>query len=161
MTKENENINLYIIEQEYKRKKTEQNVDGNSSKEAEKQILTEQINPTVVQKLEEMHPKFAVIGIPESVQPTEEPRQVIRPQVEESIITPDVLDLLASFQKMRTEEQELLATKEDLLATKRDLQDKLVKEIDKKKIAIDVLKSEIQNLENTCEKMAQALGISI
>jgi len=83
------------------------------------------------------------------------------PPIEESANAPDVADLLASFRKMRSEEQELLETKEDLLARERDLQDKLVKEIDRKKIAIDVLKSEVQNLENTCKEMAQALGIPV
>jgi predicted transcriptional regulator len=80
------------------------------------------------------------------------------PPIEESSNAPDVSDLLASFQKMRTEEQELLETKEDLLAKERDLQGKLAKEIDKKKIVIDVLKSEVQNLENRCKEMTQALG---
>jgi len=80
------------------------------------------------------------------------------PPIEESSNAPDVLNLVASFQKMRTEEQELLEAKEDLLARERDLQDKLAKEIEKKKIAIDVLKSEIQNLENRCKEMAQALS---
>jgi predicted transcriptional regulator len=80
------------------------------------------------------------------------------PPIEESSNAPDVSDLLASFQKMRAEEQELLETKEDLLAKERDLQSKLVKEIDKRKIAIDVLKSEVQNLENRCKEMSQILG---
>jgi seryl-tRNA synthetase len=80
------------------------------------------------------------------------------PPIKEPSNAPDVVDLLAYFQKMRTEEQELLETKEDLLAKERDLQGKLVKEIDKKKVAIDVLKSEVQNLENRCKEMAQALG---
>jgi hypothetical protein len=80
------------------------------------------------------------------------------PLIEESTNAPEVVDLLASFQKMRTEEQELLEIKEDLLARERDLQSKLVKEIDKKKVAIDVLKSEVQNLENRCKEMAQVLG---
>jgi hypothetical protein len=159
--KQNEDIHLFIIEQEYKRKKKEQNVHGGSAKEAEKQSLTGQINPSVVQKLEEMHPKFAATEVPEPVQPTEEVGQVKGPQIEESINTPEILDLIASFQKMRTEEQELLETKEDLLAKRRDLQGKLAKEIDKKKIAIDVLKSEVQNLENQCNEMAQALGIVV
>jgi seryl-tRNA synthetase len=78
--------------------------------------------------------------------------------IEESSNAPDVADLLASFRKMRTEEQELIETKEDLLAKERDLQSKLVKEIDRKKIAIDVLKSEIENLENRCKEMSQILG---
>jgi predicted transcriptional regulator len=80
------------------------------------------------------------------------------PAIEESTNTPDVSDLLASFQKMRTEEQELLETKEDLLAKERDLQSKLFKEIDRKKIAVDELKLTIQNLENRCKEMEQALG---
>ena len=157
MKKENENIHLFIIEQEYKRKKAEQNGQDGSSKEAEP-ILTEQINPAVIQKLEEMHPKLAETEVPESVQPTEEPGQVKSPQIEESTISPDILDLLASFRKMRSEEQELLETKEELLAKERDLQSKLAKEIEKKKIAIDVLKSEVQNLEDRCKEMSQILG---
>jgi predicted transcriptional regulator len=80
------------------------------------------------------------------------------PPIREPTNTSDVPDLLASFQKMRTEERELLETKEDLLAKERDLQSKLVEEIGKKKIAIDVLKSEVQNLENRCKEMSQALG---
>jgi hypothetical protein len=161
MPKENENIHLYIIEQEYKRNKAQQNASDSSSKEAEKLMLTEKINPAAVRKLGKMHPKFAVIKAAEAVQPTEELGQVKGPQIEEAINTPEILDLLASFQKMRTEEQELLETKEDLLAKRRDLQGKLVKEIDKKKVAIDVLKSEVQNLENQCKEMAQALGIVV
>ena len=157
--KENENIHLFIIEQEYKRNKREQNAQDSCSKEAEKSTLTEQINPAVIQKLEEMHPKLEATEVPEAVQPTEESGQVKSPQIEDSAIPPEILELLASFQKMRTEEQELLETKEDLLTRKRDLQCKLVKEIDRKKVAIDVLKSEIQNLENACKEMAQALGI--
>ena len=80
------------------------------------------------------------------------------PPIEESANAPDVADLLASFRKMRSEEQELLETKEELLAKERDLQSKLAKEIEKKKIAIDVLKSEVQNLEDRCKEMSQILG---
>ena len=80
------------------------------------------------------------------------------PPNKESTNTSVASDLLASFQKMRTEEQTLLETKEDLLAKERDLQSKLVEEIGKKKIAIDVLKSEVQNLEARCKEMSQALG---
>jgi len=157
--KENQDIHLFIIEQEYKRKKAEQNVQDGSSKESEKPVLTEEINPAVIQKLEEMHPKFAATEVPEPVQPTEEPGQVKSAQIEESTISPDILELLASLQKMSTEERELLEAKEDLLAKERDLRSKLVEEIEKKKIAIDVLKSEIENLENRCKEVSQALGI--
>jgi len=157
--KENQNIHLYIIEQEYERNKAEQNAYDSSSKETEKPMLTKKINRAAIRKLEKMHPKFAVAKPPEPVQPAEELGRVISPQIEKATRAPDVLDLVASFQKMRTEEQELLEAREDLSARERDLQDKLAKEIEKKKIAIDVLKSEIQNLENRCKEMAQALGI--
>ena len=160
MSKENENIHLHIIEQEYKRNKAEQDAQASSSKEAKVPVLTEKINPAAILELEKMHLKFKVTEGPEPVQPTEELRQVKGPQIEESI-PPDILDLLASFQKMRTEEQELLETKEDLLAKKRDLQSKLVEEIGKKKIAIDVLKSEVQNLQNQCSEIAHALDIAV
>jgi hypothetical protein len=161
MSEENENIHLYIIEQEYKRNKAEQNAqDGSSSEEAKKRALTEKINPAAIRKLKKMHPKFKVIEAREAVQRTEELGQVKGPQIEESI-APDILDLLASFQEMRTEERELLETKEDLLAKKRDLQSKLVEEIGKKKIAIDVLKSEVQSLQDQCKEIAQALGIAV
>jgi len=80
------------------------------------------------------------------------------PVIEASTKAPDVSDLLAYLQKMRTEEQELLATKEGLLIKEQDLQSRLVTEIDRKKIAIDELKLTIQNLENRCKDMAQALA---
>jgi len=60
---------------------------------------------------------------------------------------------------MRAEEQELLETKQVLLKKQQDLQSKLLKEIDKKKMAIDELKSEIPTLEGRCKELAQALGI--
>ena len=157
--KENQNIHLYIIEQEYERNKAEQNAYDSSSKETEKPMLTKKINRAAIRKLEKMHPKFAVTKAP--VQPAEELGRVISPQIERATNAPDVLDLVASFQKMRTEEQELLEARKDLSSRERDLQDKLAKEIEKKKIAIDVLKSEIQNLENRCKEMAQALGIVV
>ena len=71
------------------------------------------------------------------------------------------MDLLASFQKMRREEQELLEIKQGLLVTQQDLQGQLIKEIDRKRVAIDKLKSEIQTLENRCKEMAQAAGIPL
>ena len=84
-----------------------------------------------------------------------------RPQIEELTNAPDVLDMLASFQKMRTEEQELLEMKQGLLVMQQDLQSKLVKEIAKKKMAIDELKSEISTLQNRCKELAHALGIPL
>jgi flagellar motor protein MotB len=83
------------------------------------------------------------------------------PQVEEGLSAPDVLDLTASFQKMRTEEQELLETKQALLRTQQDLQSKLIKEMDKKKTAIDELKLEIPDIQKRCKRLGQLLGVDI
>ena len=96
----------------------------------------------------------------EMSQTSEEPEQVVEEQSDETSSDPDILGLLESFQKMRTEEQKLFEIKQHLLTTQQDLQSRLVKEIDKKKIAIDNLKSEIPDLQNKCAELAQAMGIS-
>jgi gas vesicle protein len=95
----------------------------------------------------------------EMSQTSEEPEQVVALQNDETSNNPGVLDLLESFQKMRTEEQKLFEIKQHLLTTQQDLQSRLVKEIDKKKIAIDNLKSEIPDLQNRCKQLGQVLGI--
>ena len=83
------------------------------------------------------------------------------PQVEELPNAPDILELSASFQNMRAEEQELLEIKQALLKTQQDLQCKLVKEIDKKKMAIDELRSEIPDIQNRCRQLAQLLEVDV
>jgi tRNA uridine 5-carbamoylmethylation protein Kti12 len=83
------------------------------------------------------------------------------PQVEDLPNSPNALDLPASFQKVRTEEQELLEIKQALLKKEQDLQRRLVEEIDKKKIAIDKLKAEITDLQNRCRQLGQSLGVDI
>ena len=159
--KENQDIHLFIIEQEYKRKKARQNDNQGLLRKAETPMLTKLNRRSVIKKLKEMHPDFAVIEEPESLQTTGEREQVNRPQVEKSSGAPDLLGLLASLQKMRTEEQELLEIKQDLLAKEGDLQSKLVKEIDKMKMAIDELRSEIPDIQNRCRQLKQALGVDI
>jgi hypothetical protein len=159
MKKENENIHLLIIEQEYKRNKTKQNDNESFSRKAEMPVLTKQNDASVIQKLKQMHPNFAVIEELESLQTTEEPDKENSPQVEEPPCAPEVSGLLDSLQKMRTEEQKLLEIKQALLKKQQDLQSKLVEEIGKKKMAIDELKAEIPTLESWCKQVAQALGI--
>ena len=94
---------------------------------------------------------------PESPQTTEEPEQIDYPQFEEPTNAQDVLDLLASFQKMKTEEQKLLEIKKQILTKQQDLQSKLIKEIEKKKTTIANLTSEIPDLQNRCKQLGQAL----
>ena len=98
---------------------------------------------------------------PESPQTTEEPEEIDYPQFEEPTNAPDVLDLLASFQKMKTEEQKLLEIKKQILTKQQDLQNKLIKEIEKKKTTIANLTSEIPDLQNTCKQLGQALGAEV
>ena len=80
------------------------------------------------------------------------------PQIEEPPYALDISELSASFQKIRTEEQELLGIKQALLKTQQNLQRKLVDEIDKKKMAINELRSEIPDIQNRCKQLAQMLG---
>ena len=87
--------------------------------------------------------------------------KVESPRVAGILSAPEALDLLTSFQKMRTEEQELLETKQGLLETQKDLKNKLVKEMDKKKRTIEELKSEIPAIQNRCKRLGQLLGVDI
>ena len=100
-------------------------------------------------------------NMPQGPKTPETTDKVDSPQAEEQPNAPDVLDTLASFQKMRTEEQELLEIKQGLLITQQYLQSKLVKEIDKKKLIIDELKSEIPDIQNRCKQLGQVLGVDI
>ncbi|MGD0643874.1 MAG: hypothetical protein ABSA75_03105 [Candidatus Bathyarchaeia archaeon] len=159
---ENESIYLFIIEEEYKRNKRKRN--GNAhvdiSGKAELPTLPKRNHASVIRQLKKMHPNFEMIQESESLQTPKEPKQMARPQIVKSSNAAEDLDLLASFPKMKTEEQELLAQKQDLLTIEQDLQNKLVEEIEKKKTAINNLKTEILNLQNRCKEIAQALGIS-
>jgi len=92
---------------------------------------------------------------------TETTDKVNSSRVEESPVTPNLLDLSESFQKMRTEEQELLETKQALLKAQQDLKIKLVEEIDKKKRAINELKLEIPDIQNRCRQLGRVLGVDI
>ena len=73
----------------------------------------------------------------------------------------DVLELLNSFQEMRAEEQRLLEIKQQLLAQQHGLQNKLIKEIEKKKATIADLTSEIPDLQKKTKQLGDALGIEI
>ena len=94
----------------------------------------------------------------------QEPKPIIIVDKEEQLETAkhaddiDTSELVASFQKIKTEEQALLEAKQQLLATNLDLRSKLVKEIDKKKLNIDSLKSQVHILETNCKVLSQAVS---
>jgi predicted RNase H-like nuclease (RuvC/YqgF family) len=94
---------------------------------------------------------------PETSPTTGQPQQIDYPQFKESSNSINDLDLVASLQKMKTEEQALLEQKQRLLATEQNLHTKLVKEMDKKKTTINALRTEIIDRINRCDKLSQAL----
>lgn len=80
-------------------------------------------------------------------------------KIEGPPVASNVLELLSSIQKMNREERRLLEARQYLLAKQQDLQGKLVEEISKKKMAIDVLRSEIPDLQDKIRQLGQVLGI--
>jgi hypothetical protein len=159
MRKENENIHLFIVEEEYTRAKTKQNARNDFLRKAEPPMLNKQNHASVILELEKMHSSFEVNQEHESLQKPEGTKQIDPLQFQDSPNSINDLDLLASLQKLKTEEQELLEQKQRLLATEQNLHSKLVKEIDKRKTAINNLKSEIPDLLNRCKELAQALEV--
>ena len=72
-----------------------------------------------------------------------------------------IVDLLATFNKMKTEEQRLLGLKHQMLTQQNELQNTLIKEIEKKKAAIATLVSEIPDLQKENQKLGELLSIDI
>lgn len=157
MRKENENIHLFIIEEEYKRNRRKQNANHDYLGKAEPPMLNKQNHESVILELEKMHSNFEVTQENESLQTPERTEQIETQQIAEPPNVISDLDLLASLQRMKTEEQQLLENKQRLLAEEQNLHNKLVKEIDKKKTAINNLKLEMSDLINRCKELSQAL----
>ena len=158
LRKKNENIHLFVIDEEYERNKEIQTDSDNFLRKAEPPMLTKQNHSNIIIGLEKMHPNFEVDQEDESLQTYEGPKQIGPLQISKSSSAINDLNLLASLQKMKTEEQELIEQKQRLLTTEQNLHNKLVKEIDKKKTVITNLKSEITDLLNKCKELEQALG---
>jgi peptidoglycan hydrolase CwlO-like protein len=161
MNKENESIYLFIIEEEYKRNKAKQNPNDDLLKKPEPPALTTQNHEAVIQELAKMHPDYKVIQEPKPRRTVKRHKQIEPPQIAGLSNVPEGLELLESFQKMETEEQELLEQKQNLLTTIQNLHNKLIEEIDRKKTAINNLQTEIPELQNKCKKIAEALGIPV
>jgi hypothetical protein len=158
MRKENENINIFIIEEEYRRSKKKQNSHDIFLGKTDPLVLNEQSHESVIQELEKMHSGFEADQEDEILQEPEGTKQTETVQTADSSNSISDLDLLASLQKMRAEEQVLLEQKQRLLATQQDLYDRLFKEMDRKKSEINSLMAETQDLENTCNELSKMLG---
>ena len=72
-----------------------------------------------------------------------------------------ISDLIATLKSVKAEEKELLIQRKDLQATENDLRNQAIAEIENKKKALTGLKTEITFLQNKCEELEQALGISV
>ena len=97
---------------------------------------------------------------PSIVSPIPQTDQLTATQPEQSEGTsPEEVDLSKTLQILGQEERMLLEEKKGLLSIERDLKGKLHEEIERRKMAISLLKSEIPGLKNSCDELANALGI--
>ena len=161
MGKENENIHVFIVEEEYRKKKIKQNTNDNFLRKAEPLILDQQNHESVIQELRKQHSNFEVNQEDETLRAPQVPKQIDTLQIAESPNSINDLDLLTSLQKMKTEEQALIEQKQRLVATEQNLHNKLVKEMERKKTTIANLISEITDLQNRTKQLEEALGIEI
>lgn len=155
MKKENENIHLHIIDEDYKANRNKKSLDI-SGKALELSDL--QNDASVVKQLRKMHAGFAVSVEPEPPK-SEEDLSRVEPQ-DKPMDSVDVSELFTSYQKLKTEEQELIDQKQNLLAMQTNLREKLTQEIYRKKKAVEDLHAEISTLQNTCREIQQELGLS-
>jgi hypothetical protein len=156
MYKENESIYLFIIEEEYKRNKRNQDAHEDLLGKAKLPILTEQNHAAVLQELEKMHPTYEVIQEPKRRQRPKRHKQTVPTQIAEPPNTPDDLDLLESCPKNKSRRKRTARTKIRPINNTQQLYNKLIEEIEKKKTAINNLKTEI----NRCKELTQALESS-
>jgi hypothetical protein len=158
MKKEKENIHFHIISEDYRAKKNKQNQQWDILK---KPVLLSglQSNIPVVEQLKKMHGDLVELEEPELVQVAENLNQAENQSDCGLLNSLDVSELIASYQKLKTEEQELINCKQDLLEMEAGLRNKLMQEICGKKKAIEELQGEISALQNTCREIEQELKI--
>jgi hypothetical protein len=152
MRKENENIHLHIIKEDYRRIRMEQTANEAYIGKSEQTTAFQQIPSSAFFELQ----KLSAI-----TQTPAEGQQVVLNQKVGSC--KDVADfkIITLLQNMKREEEELLEQKKSLLAIEQELKNELFKLIEAKKVAINDLKSENSNLEHECKKFAKSLGIPI
>jgi len=153
MKKENKNIFLHIIDEDYKAKEQTEKIDV--SKKAI--LLIEPKDTSVAKRLRKILGNFAASKEPEWPESIAELNQIKPQDPCESTSSLDVSELYLFYQKVKAEGQELTDRKQDLLSMERDLREKLLREICKKKKANEVLHLEISALQNTCREISQSL----
>lgn len=160
MKKQNKNIFSHIIEEDYKAKKQKQNEHFEVSGKAIPLTELQKKNSSVFEQLRQMHSSFAETEESEVQKPTDELNQTKQQDSLKPMNSPAISELYASYQKIKTEEQELLDRKQNLLSMEQNLIEKLSKEINIKKKSIKVLNQEITALENTCREISQELQLT-
>jgi len=158
MKKENENIQLHIISEDYKVKKKERN---NEFRISEKAILISELqnNATVLEQLNKMHEEFTETKEPDSSTTDEalDPKELV--DFGEPIDSFDVSKLLEFYEKLKKEESELIDCRQEFLASEQRLFVRLTQEIDKKRKSIEELKDEISALQIACKEIEQELEL--
>ena len=81
--------------------------------------------------------------------------KVYHPQNAEFSELGDVLAILADLQKLRLEEAALIAVKQHLTETQQEFQSRIKEEMERTKIEIDSLWSEIAVLEDNCKELSE------
>ena len=155
MRKKNENIHLHIINQDYKRIKIGQTINEAFMKRAEQTKTLQQMPSFAFLELKKNPTNFEATHTPA------EPQQIDLTQKIRAFNKDADFDPITALENIERRTKELQEQKQNLLAIKQELINKLFKQIEAKKITINNLKSEISNLENKCETIAQSLGIPI
>jgi hypothetical protein len=160
MKKEKENIHFHIISEDYRAKKNKQNQNWDI---LSKPVLLSglQSNTPLVEQLKKMHEDLVELEEPELLQvaAAEDSNQIELQSDCQSLNPLDISELITSYQKLKTEEQELIDSKQDLLAMEQGLRNRLIQEIGGKKKAIEELQGEISALQNICKEIQQELDI--
>jgi hypothetical protein len=113
MKKENENIHRHIINEDYRALKKKQNQHFEVSGKA-LTLSDLQNDSSIVELLKKMHGDFAATNEPESLQEPENPDQIEQQNSYLSTDSLDVSELFATYEKLKTEEQELVDCKQNL-----------------------------------------------
>ena len=153
MGKENENIFLHIIDENYKRNKTQQKINETYLRETQQPADPRQIPSSIILELKRMSTKL------QSPQTPENPQQIDPKQTAETSKKNINSEFLPLLQRIKTEKQELIKQKQTLMEIKQELQSRLAKEIQTRNITINTLKSEISNLKDECKELTQLIGI--
>jgi hypothetical protein len=151
--KKNKNIFSHIIEENYRKKRQEQNQCFEVSGKAFLLSGPQNEKDSIVKQLEKLHDPFIVIE-QHRLDESNQTRQQNSFKLTDSF---DDSELNEFSQKIETEEQEPIYQKQDMQPNEQDLRERLLKEIGRKKKAIEVLQLEILALQNSCKEISQEL----